>query len=109
MIVFEPMPGKIVVEKLDDQMETAGGLILLRDPNTSKIAKVIAIYEPFQLHLDKPDTELTEAYVNVGDLVVFGKHNGVEITVTLDGVRKQAIVLKETEILTKVRLDAQDE
>lgn len=103
MIVFEPMPGKIVCETLADQMQTDAGLILLRDPNTSKIAKVIAIYEPFNYHTDRPD-DITEPYVAVGDYVIFGRHSGTEITVTLDGVRKQAIVLKEQEILTKVRM-----
>jgi len=110
-IVFEPMPGKIVCELLSSELETGAGLILLRDPNSSRIAKVIAVYEPFNYHTDRPD-DLTEPFVGVGDLVIFGKNNGTEITVTLDGVRKSALVLTEKEIMTKVRVrrkDAQDQ
>lgn len=102
-VVWEPMPGKIVVE-VDKNEITRGGLILLRDPTNSRIGRVKAIYEPFNLHLDKPD-EMTEAYVKVGDIVVFGRHSGVEVTVE----RTTVIILKEAELLTKVRVDEIDQ
>lgn len=103
MIVFEPLPGKVVCETLDNQMKTGGGIILLRDPNNSRIARVIAAYVPFRY---PEEEDFTEPFVKVGDYVIFGKHSGTEITVSIDGERRQAIVLKENEILTKIRVDA---
>lgn len=103
-LVLEPMPGKIAVRVDKNEMETDAGLILLRDPHNSRIGEVVAIYEPFQLHLDKPDEDLTEAYVKVGDMVVFGKHNGVEVQLNVGGIRSSCIILKESEILTKVKV-----
>jgi len=103
MIIFDPLPGKVVCELLANQLETGAGIILLRDPGTSRIAKVIAAYEPFRY---PEEEEVTEPAVKKGDYVIFGKHSGTEITVSFDGHRKQAIVLKETEILTKVRVSS---
>jgi co-chaperonin GroES (HSP10) len=97
-VIFEPMPGKIVAKVRTTEQQS--GLILLSDPAHSRIAEVVAVYEPFSLHLDKPD-EMTEAYVSVGDLVIFGRHNGTEVSVGRDKV----IVLKESEILTKIRME----
>jgi co-chaperonin GroES (HSP10) len=101
-VFYRPMPGKIVA-KLRVQ-EQRSGLILLSDPANSRIAEVIAVYEPFNLHLDRPD-EMTEAYVQVGDLVIFGRHSGVEVSVGKDRV----VVLKESEILTKIEIVDLDE
>lgn len=101
-IAFRPMPGKIAVRVDKDTLLTESGLFLLRDPNSSRVGEVIAIYDPFKLDVD--DLEMTEPYVNVGDIVVFGKHNGVEVMVQIDGKRASCIILKETEILTKVEL-----
>jgi co-chaperonin GroES (HSP10) len=102
-VVYEPMPGKIVAKLRVEEQRS--GLILLSDPANSRVAEVVAVYEPFQYHLDNPDAPMTEAYVKVGDLVIFGRHNGVEITVGRD----RLMVLKETEILTKIRVINLDE
>lgn len=101
-IAFRPMPGKIAVRVDKDTLLTSGGLFLLRDPNNSRVGEVVAIYDPFKLDVD--DEEMTEPYVSVGDIVVFGKHNGVEVMVQIGGNRASCIILKETEILTKVEL-----
>jgi co-chaperonin GroES (HSP10) len=102
LVLYKPMPGKIVVKVRTE--ETRSGLILLSDPANSRIAEVVAIYEPFNLHLDQPD-QMTEAYVQVGDLVIFGRHNGIEISVG----RERVVVLKEAEILTKIEVIDTDE
>jgi co-chaperonin GroES (HSP10) len=97
IVLYKPMPGKIVAKLRVEEQRS--GLILLSDPANSRIAEVIAVYEPFNLHLDQPD-QMTEAYVQVGDLVIFGRHNGVEVSVGRDRV----VVLKESEILTKIEV-----
>jgi co-chaperonin GroES (HSP10) len=97
-VIFDPMPGKIVAKVRTTEQQS--GIILLSDPRFSRIAEVVAVYEPFNLHIDRPD-EMTEAYVKVGDLVIFGQHSGTEVSVGRDKV----IVLKESEILTKIRME----
>ena len=97
VVDFQPMPGKILVEVDRSGWQQRSRLILLSNPAANKIGQVTHIYEPFNLHLESED-RLTEAYVQVGDWVIFGKHSGTEITV--EGVVR--VVLKESEILTKV-------
>lgn len=94
-IIFEPAPGKLVVQPLNGEQITESGLILPGGERAT-LGEVIFTYEPF---IDPTDNVETTAFYKVGDRVIFGKHGGVEIQYG----RKKAIVLKENEILTKVR------
>lgn len=104
-VTWEPMPGKVVC-KVVGERETYGrtGLIV-RPPTAAQprtTAEVVAVYDPF---VDYGDTEETKSYVEVGDIVVFGKHSGVEVTYGDQTV----IVLREQEILTKVKLESPED
>lgn len=98
-VIFEPMPGKIAVRTSNMEEYERNGIILLSNPMNETLGEVIAIYEPFNLNPD--DSEMTEAYVKVGDLVVFGRHSGAKVTVE----RQSCVILREAEILTKVRIE----
>jgi co-chaperonin GroES (HSP10) len=95
-VIFEPGPGKVAVEPIggDKQLETSGIWLLGGDRATLGI--VIALYEPFT---DPADGVETEPFFAIGDRVIFGKHSGVEVQFE----KRRAIILKEAEILTKVR------
>ena len=98
-VVWKPMPGKIVVKVLGETDRSASGLLFLppnRDvPRTT--GEVIAIYEPFTLDSGE-DAEYSTPFVKVGDVVIFGRFTGTEITFRDEKV----IVLKEADILTIV-------
>jgi co-chaperonin GroES (HSP10) len=92
------MPGKIVAKVIGERGVYGSGIILkpatVRNPRTT--AEVIAVYEPFLVN-----NEETEAYVQVGDKIIFGMHSGIEIEYGTEKV----IILREQEILTKVETD----
>ena len=98
-VVWKPMPGKIVVKVLGDTERSASGLLFL--PATREIPRttgeVIAIYEPFTFGTGE-DAEYSTPFVKVGDVVIFGRFTGTEITFRDEKV----IVLKEQDILTIV-------
>jgi co-chaperonin GroES (HSP10) len=97
--VFKPMPGKIVA-KVVGERDTYGKGLILKSPtrvNPRTTAEVVAVYEPFLLDNANPDSE-TSSYVQVGDIVVFGLHSGIEI----EYGDEKVIILREQEILTKV-------
>lgn len=98
-IKFRPMPGKIVV-KIKTADKSPAGIILLSETEYSRIGEVVAIYEPFNYHVDRPE-DMTEPYVKVGDLVLFGRNNGVMVNVE----RERVIVLKESEILAIIETE----
>jgi co-chaperonin GroES (HSP10) len=101
-VKWEPMPGKIIC-KVVGETSTFGNRGIIFKPVTHKqlrtTAEVIAVYEPFLLDNANKESE-TSAYVEVGDIVIFGMHSGIEIEYGADKV----IILREQEILTKVKL-----
>jgi co-chaperonin GroES (HSP10) len=100
-VKWEPMPGKIICRVVGDTETFGGGKIFKpvthRQPRTT--AEVIAVYEPFLLDNANEKSE-TSAYVEVGDIVLFGMHSGIEI----EYGDQKVIILREQEILTKVKL-----
>lgn len=100
--VFQPMPGKIVARVVGERDHYGKGLILksptVRNPRTTAV--VVAVYEPFLVN----ETE-TEAYVNVGDTIIFGLHSGIEI----EYGDEKVIILREQEILTKIKLSSPED
>jgi chaperonin GroES len=99
-IFFEPGPGKVAVEPDTGEKLTTSG-IWLPGSERATIGTVIAIYDPF---VDPADGEETVAFFKIGDRVIFGKHGGVEVQYE----KRKAIILKEAEILTKVREEEDD-
>lgn len=103
-VKFKPMPGKIAIQRAEGREFTESGLVIpAAYRNKSQFGTVVAIYEPFIFN--QQDMEETEAYVKVGDKVIFGQHSGVEVTVGGETVT----ILKEAEILTKFETHEEDD
>lgn len=104
-IEWQPMPGKVVVKVLGER-ETYGKAGLIIRPQTvlqpRTTGKVIAVYEPF---IDYGDKEETSSYLTAGDIVVFGRHSGVEVEFGGDKV----VILREQEILTRVKIESPED
>jgi chaperonin GroES len=90
-----PLGDKIVVERLEAESKTSGGIVL---PDTAKEkpkrGKVIAVGSGRVL-----DTgEVKKPEVEVGDEVIFGSYAGTDVKID----EKEYLVLSESEILAKV-------
>jgi chaperonin GroES len=94
-IKLRPLDDRVVVEPLDAEEKTAGGIVL---PDTAQErpqrGKVIAV-GPGKLLDSGSRGELS---VSVGDEVIFGKYGGTDIEV--DGLDVK--ILRESDILAKV-------
>ncbi len=88
----KPLGDRVVIEPSESQQKTKGGILL---PDTAKEkpqeGKIVAVGTG-----KKTDDGKTIALnVKVGDLVLYGKYSGTEITV--DG--KEYLIVKEEDIL----------
>ena len=94
-IKLKPLDDRIVVEPVEAEEKTAGGIVL---PDTAKEkpqrGKVLAV-GPGKL-LD--DGKRGEMSVAVGDEVIYGKYSGSDIEV--DG--RELKILRESDVLAKV-------
>lgn len=90
---FRPLYDKILVERLESEEKTVGGLII---PDTAKEkpieGKVIAVGAGAR---SEKTGELVKLEVKVGDKVLFGKWSGTEIKI--DG--KDYLVMKESDVM----------
>ena len=89
---LKPLQDRVVVQRLDEETKTAGGIII-PDNHTEKPSqgKIIAVGTGYRL----TDGSLRSLDVKVGDTVLFGKYSGT--TVKVEG--KDVLVMKEDEIL----------
>jgi chaperonin GroES len=96
-MVIRPLDDRVVIEPLEAEEKTAGGIVL---PDTAKEkpqqGKVIAV-GPGKL-LD--DGTRAKPVVAKGDRVLYGKYSGTEVT--LD--KKDYVIMKESDILAKVEV-----
>ncbi len=92
---IQPLGDRVVVKRQEAEDKTAGGILL---PDTAKEkpqqGKVLAV-GPGKL-LDSG--ERAKPDVAVGDVILFGKYSGSELTV--DG--EEIVILKESDILAKL-------
>lgn len=100
--IFEPMPGKVVVQEIKSSefLVNRDGVQIFSAgvggrPRTTGV--VVAVSEPWQQGEGEP---MLETFLKPGDHVIFGAHSGVEV----EYHRKKVIILREIEILTKVRV-----
>ena len=95
-VTLRPLDDRVVVEGLEAEEKTAGGILL---PDTAKQkpqqGKVIAV-GPGKLS-DKGD-RLALA-VKVGDTVLFGKYSGSDVEVS----GRELKILREADILAKLK------
>ncbi len=98
-MAFTPLHDRVVVERVESEEKTAGGLII---PDSAKEKPsegiVIAVGEGAR----KDSGELIPMSVKAGDKILFGKWSGTEIK--LDG--KELLIMKESDILGIVEDDA---
>ena len=92
---IRPLGDRIVVEPLEAEEKTKGGIIL---PDTAKEkpqeGKVVAVGKGKV----GEDGKVVSMEVKVGDKVLYGKYSGTEITID----DKEYIILKEEDILAVV-------
>jgi chaperonin GroES len=92
---IRPLDDRVVVEPLEAEEKTAGGILL---PDTAKQkpqrGRILAVGPGKQLESG------TRVALNVqkGDEVIYGKYSGSDITVD----RKELKILRESDILAKV-------
>ncbi|HAD03728.1 MAG: co-chaperone GroES [Desulfuromonadales bacterium GWD2_61_12] len=89
---IRPLHDRIIVERLEEESKTAGGLII---PDTAKEkpqkGKIIAAGKGKVTE----DGKVLTLDVKVGDLILFGKYSGTEIKV--DG--KEYLMMREDDVL----------
>ena len=89
---FRPLHDRVLVQPLDGEEKTAGGIII---PDTAKEkpseGKIIAVGHGAKTE----DGKILPMEVKVGDLVLFGKWSGTEVKI--DGVEYS--IMKESDIM----------
>ncbi len=92
---IRPLDDRIVVEPVEAEEKTAGGIVL---PDTAKEkplqGKVVAVGPGKMLD----DGKRAEMSVKKGDTILYGKYSGTEIKV--EG--KDLLILKESDVLAKM-------
>lgn len=89
---LKPLQDRVVVQRLDEETKTAGGIII-PDNHTEKPSqgKILAVGTGYRM----TDGSVRNLDVKVGDTVLFGKYSGTEVKV--EG--KPVLIMKEDEIL----------
>ena len=89
---LRPLQDRVVVQRLDEETKTAGGIII-PDNHTEKPSqgKVLAVGTGYR----NTDGSVRNLDVKIGDTVLFGKYSGTEVKV--EG--KPVLIMKEDEIL----------
>jgi chaperonin GroES len=89
---FRPLHDRVVVERIDAEAKTAGGIII---PDTAKEkpqqGRVIAVGPGGRDESGK----LIPIDVNAGDRILFGKWSGTEVKI--DGV--EYLIMKESDVM----------
>ncbi len=92
---LKPLGGRVIVEPIEQEEMTAGGIIL---PETAKEkpqeGKILAAGPGDR----NEDGERIPMEVNVGDKVLYAKYSGTEVK--MDG--KKLLILRESDILAVV-------
>lgn len=95
MANIRPLDDRVVVEPMEAEEKTQGGIVL---PDTAKEkpmkGKIVAVGEGKMLESGKR----AELLVKKGDKVLYGKYAGTEVTV--DG--REYLIMRESDILAKL-------
>ncbi|MCB2225566.1 MAG: co-chaperone GroES [Desulfarculaceae bacterium] len=89
---IKPLQDRVIVERLEEETKTAGGIII---PDSAKEkpqqGKILAV-GPGKVMDNGTKLEMT---VKKGDVVLFGKYSGSEVKI--DG--KEVLIMREDDIL----------
>jgi len=94
-IKFRPLDDRVLVEPLEAEETTAGGIVLPDSAREKPQRGVVISTGPGKL-LDSGERGTMD--VKVGDQIVYGKYSGTEIDYASD----KYVVLRETDILAVV-------
>ena len=89
---FKPLHDRVLIEVLDGSEKTAGGIII---PDTAQEkpseGQVVSVGSGARAE----DGSITPMDVKAGDIVLFGKWSGTEVTI--DG--EELLIMKESDIM----------
>ncbi len=91
-MAFTPLHDRVLVERVESEEKTAGGLII---PDTAKEKPAEGLVVAVGAGTKDDDGERIALDVKAGDKILFGKWSGTEVTV--DG--KDLLIMKEGDIL----------
>jgi chaperonin GroES len=90
--MFKPLHDRVLLRRLESESKTSGGIII---PDTAKEKPAQAEVVAVGTGVRDEQGKLQPLAVNVGDLVLFSKWSGSEVT--LDG--EEFLVVKESDIM----------
>ncbi|TLD41293.1 MAG: Heat shock protein 60 family co-chaperone GroES [Candidatus Jettenia ecosi] len=95
MVSIKPLDDRVVIEPIEAEEKTQGGILL---PDTAKEkpmrGKIVAVGEGKMLENGKR----AELLVKKGDKVLYGKYAGTEVVVG----GKEYLVMRESDVLAKI-------
>lgn len=94
-IQIQPLDDRLVIKRVEAEDKSAGGILLPENAKEKPQQGNVLAVGPGKL-LD--DGSRSKPDIAVGDVVLFGKYSGSEITVDGDDV----IILRESDILAKI-------
>ncbi len=95
---IRPLHDRIIVERLEEETRTAGGLII---PDTAKEKPQQGLVIAVGKGKKADDGKVTPLDVKVGDKILFGKYAGTEIKI--DG--KEFLMMREDDVLGVIEGD----
>ena len=95
MAKIKPLDDRVVVQPLEAEEKTAGGIVLPDSAKEKPQKGTVIAVGPGKL-LD--DGARAEPGVKKGDTVLYGKYSGTEVTV--DG--NEVVIMRESDILAKI-------
>ena len=89
---FRPLHDRVLARRLDEEEKTAGGIII---PDTAKEKPMQGTVVATGPGARNAAGVLAPVDVSVGDVILFGKYSGSEVTI--DG--EELLIMKESDIL----------
>jgi chaperonin GroES len=89
---FRPLYDRVVVKRIDEEEKTAGGIII---PDTAKEKPMQGEIVAAGPGKRNDNGDVSPLDVKAGDLVIFGKWSGTEVTI--DG--QELLIMNESDIM----------
>lgn len=89
---FKPLYDRVLVERIETESKTSGGIII---PDTAKEKPIEGVVKAVGCGTRSENGECSPLKVKEGDRILFGKWSGTEVKI--DG--KDFLVMKESDIM----------